>query len=74
MLVKIEPDQISNVVSQELRTLYDDMKSGMDEYLNEADLPQGMTHDQLQQALLYFIEYFTAPAEFDQWYRKDAQK
>lgn len=74
MLVKIEPDQISNVVSQELRTLYDDMKSSMDEYLNEAYLPEGMTEDQLQRALLFFIEYFTPPTEFDQWYRKDAQK
>lgn len=74
MIVEIDSEQTSLVVSKELRALYDDLKSDIDEYLSEADLPQGMTQEQLQQALLFFIEYFTSPIEFDLWYRKDVQK
>lgn len=69
MLVKIEPDQISNVVSKELQQLYADIKEDRDFVVNAGfDLSQ----QELMRALTSLIEYYTIPSEFDIWKEHDA--
>ncbi len=69
MLIKIEPDQISNVVSRELQQLYADIKKDKDFVVNaEFDLSQ----QELMRALTTIIEYYTIPSEFDIWKKYDA--
>lgn len=70
MLVKIEPDQISNVVSRELQQLYADVKKDKDFVVNAGfDLSQ----QELMRVLTSLIEYYTIPSEFDIWKKHDAQ-
>lgn len=69
MLVKIEPDQISNVVSRELQQLYADVKEDKDFVVNAGfDLSQ----QELMRLLTALIEYYTIPSEFDIWKEHDA--
>jgi hypothetical protein len=64
MLVRIEPDQISNVVTEELQHLYADIKEDKDFVVNAGfDLSQ----QELMRALTTLIEYYTPPSEFDIW-------
>ena len=70
MLVKIEPDQISNVVTRELQNLYADIKEDKDFVVNAGfDLSQ----QELMRVLTSLIEYYTIPSEFDIWKKHDAQ-
>lgn len=69
MLVRIEPDQISNVVTRELQQLYADIKEDKDFVVNAGfDLSQ----QELMRALTSIIEYYTIPSEFDIWKKHDA--
>jgi hypothetical protein len=69
MLVKIEPDQISNVVTRELQNLYADIKEDKDFVVNAGfDLSQ----QELMRVLTSLIEYYTIPSEFDIWKKHDA--
>lgn len=69
MLVKIEPDQISSVVSRELQQLYADVKDHKD-FVVDAEF--NMTQEELLKALTSLIEYYTIPSEFDIWKEHDA--
>jgi hypothetical protein len=69
MLVRIEPDQISNVVSKELQQLYADVKDYKD-FVVDAGLDT--TQQELMRVLTSLIEYYTIPSEFDIWKEHDA--
>ncbi len=61
MLVRIEPDQISNVVSKELQQLYADVKECRD-FVVDAGLDT--TQEELMRVLTTLIEYYTWRHEY----------
>lgn len=69
MLVKIEQDQVSSVVSRELQYLYDHAKKHKD-FVVDAEFD--MTQEELLKALTSIIEYYTIPSEFDIWKEQQA--
>jgi hypothetical protein len=69
MLVKIEPDEISSVVSRELQQLYEYVKEDKD-FVVDAGLDT--TQKELMRVLTTLIEYYTIPSEFDVWKEHDA--
>lgn len=69
MLVKIEPDEISSVVSRELQQLYEYVKEDKD-FVVDAGLDT--TQKELMRVLTTLIEYYTIPSEFDVWKEYDA--
>lgn len=69
MLVKIEQDQISSVVSRELQQLYAEVKEHKD---FAVDAGFDMTQEELLKALTSLIEYYTIPSEFDIWKEQQA--
>lgn len=69
MLVRIEPDQISSIVSQELQQLYAEVKDYKD-FVVDAGLDT--TQTELMRVLTTLIEYYTIPSEFDVWKEHDA--
>jgi hypothetical protein len=62
MLVRIEPDQISNVVSKELQQLYADIKDD-----ENFEFTAYAARAEILNALTFIIEYYTVPSEFDIW-------
>lgn len=69
MLVKIEQDQISSVVSRELQQLYAEVKEHKD---FAVDAGFDATKEELMRVLTSLIEYYTIPSVFDIWKERDA--
>ena len=69
MMVRIEPDQISKVVSLELQDLYADVK---ERETFVVDVEFDITRQELMKALTSLIQYYTTPSEFDSWKEHDA--
>lgn len=64
MLVKLEPEQISRVVSQSLREFYQEIKIDPDFDVN---VGLGVSREEILRALISIIDYYTIPTEYDTW-------
>ena len=62
MLVKIGVEEISKIVSKELRDFYFEVDKDPD-----FEFTLGATREEILKALTSIIEYYTPPSEFDAW-------
>ena len=62
MLVKIDVEEISKIVSRELRDFYFEVDKDPD-----FEFSVGSTREEILKALTSIIEYYTPPSEFDAW-------
>ena len=64
--IELTPEQISEVVSQELMNLYDDMRTD-----NTLLMGTGWENEAALKSLKHIIEYYTAPTKFEEWMKEE---
>ena len=67
MLVKIDIEEVTRIVSDELQRFYHDVKSDED-----FEFTAGTSREDILKSLIDIIEYYTSPSEFDAWMKHDA--
>jgi len=62
IVIELTPEQISEVVSQELMQLYDDMRSD-----NTLLMETPWENEEALKYVKNILEFYTGPTEFDEW-------